>query len=79
MPSPIAIGDLEWDEKPGRPASPTRVYRVGPPKGAPQGPPLESPIAPHGEPWLTPAERDREAARLARQVFLQKRPRHRRA
>ena len=35
----IHIGDLEWDEKPGRPAVSTRVYRCGPLRqgGAPAG------------------------------------------
>ncbi len=26
----MPVGDLEWDEKPGRPARTTRVYRCGP-------------------------------------------------
>lgn len=26
----MPIGDLEWDAKPGRPQTPTRVYRVAP-------------------------------------------------
>lgn len=60
--SPMPVGDLSWDERPGRPAEPTRVYRVGPPKGPPKGPAL----APTGRPWLADDERQRLADRIRR-------------
>lgn len=60
--TPMPVGDLSWDERPGRPAEPTRVYRVGAPKGPPKGPAL----APTGRPWLTDDERQRLADRIRR-------------
>jgi hypothetical protein len=59
----ISIGDLEWDEKPGRPQAPTRVFSV----------PLVRPRelahstlfeAPSPLPRLTDDERAEEAKRI---------------
>lgn len=69
----MPIGDLEWDEKPGRPQAPTRVFSV----------PLVRPRerahstlfeAPSPLPRLTDDERAEQARRIAAHQRAQKRP-----
>lgn len=58
--TPTPVGDLAWDDKPGRPAEPTRTFR------ATMGPVRGPDLAPTGRPWLTDDERQRLADRIRR-------------